>query len=302
MLDSIMRYLDTEGHKKLYFTKSGCDMINCAQEMITRERIVIRDEKNIVIPGCRLYLTNSETINAFTTKIDDVYCIFINKGVLEEQKTYLEGLKWDFLDIEKREKFIEGMIEYGFYFLVFHEYAHIYCGHVDAGLTDFSDKKAQECEADIFAIDYLVSFILNFKREEVANELEKMYLAAFFLFQKMQKQNYLEIYNDKLIQNYYDEERADKRDHPLDAQRILYLYEMLNIVVVTENVQLLPIKENILEKIKILKGVSDSELPRRENDYLIANESIQKLKKTVADIRKKIPRISESMLSDNQSK
>lgn len=298
-MESIIRYLDMQGHKKLYFTETGCDMINCVQEMITRERIVIRDEKKIIVPGCELYLTDSETINGFTTKIEDSYCIFINKGVLEEQKTYLEHFKWDFLDIEKKENYINDVIKYGFYFLVFHEYAHIYCGHVDACLTDFLDKKAQECEADMFALDYLVSFIFHFNGEEIVEELEKMYFAVFFLLQKMQKENYLEIYNDKIIQNYYDEERVDKRDHPLDAQRIMYLFEMLNIVIVDEKAELLPIKESILEKLKILKGVTDLDLPKREIDYMIVNESVQELKKTIANIRKKIPRINESMLINN---
>lgn len=301
MLESIIKYLDREKHKPLYFTSSGCEMINRAQEMITRERVVIKDEKNIIIPGCQLYLINDDAINGFTTRIDDKYCIFINKGVLEAQKIYLESLNWEFCTKEKRENYISDMIEYGFFFFVFHEYAHIYCGHVDASLTDFADKKAQECEADMFAVDYLVNYILNFKSiEHIVDEMEKMYLAVFFLFQKMQKENYQEIYNDRLMENYYAEEKIEKRNHPLDAQRMLYLYDMLNVVIITDKVQLLPVKESIIERLKILKGLTDKELPKREFDYLIANESVQKLKQAVVDIRKKIPRIGENSSIDNK--
>lgn len=293
-LESIIKYLDREKNKQLYFTSSGCEMINRAQEMITRERVVIKDEKNIVIPGCQLYLINDDAINGFTTRIDDKYCVFINKGVLEAQKTYLESLNWEFCTTEKRENYISDMIEYGFFFFVFHEYAHIYCGHVDAGLSDAVDKKAQECEADMFAVDYLVNYILNFSvMEHIVDEIEKMYLAVFFLFQKMQKENYQEIYNDRFMENYYAEEKIEKRNHPLDAQRMLYLYEMLNVVIITDKVQVLPVKERIIERLTILKRLTDKEIPKREFDYLIANESVQKLKQTVVDIRKKIPRIGE---------
>ena len=108
----------------------------------------------------------------------------------------------------------------------------------------------------------------------------------------MQKQDYREFYNDKLLQNYYDPERINKRDHPLDAQRMLYLYEMINIVVVTDEIKLLPVKENILQKLISIKKITDANIPHRECDYRVVNESLQSFKNSLQEIRKKIPRIN----------
>lgn len=114
----------------------------------------------------------------------------------------------------------------------------------------------------------------------------------------MQKQNEMERYNDKIIQNYYDPDRIEKRDHPLDTQRILYLYDMINIVIVTDKIKMLPVKEEIINILKSIKRLSDVDLPKREMEYLIAEESIQNLKKTLQDIRVKIPRLGSN--SENQ--
>ena len=83
---------------------------------------------------------------------------------------------------------------------------------------------------------------------EWSSEIEKLFLAIYFMMENSQANEYREFYNDKLIQNYYDPERIEKRDHPLNAQRIIYLYEMLNILIVDEKVQLLPIREGIINK------------------------------------------------------
>ncbi|MED9965880.1 MAG: hypothetical protein UFJ18_03695 [Blautia sp.] len=66
-MEKIMKYLEDEFHKKLYITENGCNLINRVQEMITRERIVIKNERNIMVPGCQLQLVDDETIcyNAF---------------------------------------------------------------------------------------------------------------------------------------------------------------------------------------------------------------------------------------------
>jgi len=116
-------------------------------------------------------------------------------------------------------------------------------------------------------------------------------LAVYFLLERMQKQNGAEYYSNRLIQNYYDDDRSAMRSHPLDAQRIIYLYEMLKIVIVTDKIHMSPVKENVLEKLRIIKQLADVELPKRDMDYLIVNESIQELKKSIWDIREKIPRI-----------
>lgn len=290
-MENIIRFLE-DNNKKLYVTERGCELINHAQEMIARERMVIWDERKVIVPGCQLQLVDGTDINAFVTKIDGEYCIFVNKGIIEEQKLYLEELDWSFIPGGvQRAEYIDIMIEYGFYFSVFHEYAHIFCGHVDAELSDPTDKKAQECEADMFAMDYMIKYIeYNNEIGDYVTELEKLFLAVYFLFERKQKQNEEELYDNKLIQNYYDNDRIKKRNHPLDAQRILYLYEMLNIFIVTDKVRMLPVKEKILEKLRILKRLTDVDLPKNELAYLNVDKSVQDLKKTLKDIREKIPR------------
>lgn len=58
------------------------------------------------------------------------------------------------------------------------------------------------------------------------------------------------------------------------------------------------VKEEIINILKSIKRLSDVDLPKREMEYLIAEESIQNLKKTLQDIRVKIPRLGSN--SENQ--
>ena len=121
-------------------------------------------------------------------------------------------------------------------------------------MEDHEDKKAEECEADMFSMDYLINFCFIQKNQlNGVRRLKKLFLTIYFMMENSQANEYREFYNDKLIQNYYDPERIEKRDHPLNAQRIIYLYEMLNILIVDEKVQLLPIREGIINKLKIVK-------------------------------------------------
>lgn len=290
-----LSYIEEKLNIKIYVTKEGCDLLNKAQSRIARERKVILDEREVLAPSSWIFLLSDETIDGFATRLENEYYICINKGVIEEQGTYLKKLDWSFISDElQRDKYISDMIEYGFYFFVFHEYAHIFCGHVDAGLSSPADIKAQECEADMFAMDYLIKYIVNFNlAKNYTIELEKLFLAIYFLFDNMKRDRWEEWYNDKLIQNYYLPEREEKRKHPLYAQRMLYLYEMLNIVIVMDKAQLLPIKEDIIEKLRILKRLTDKEIPHMENNYQIVEDSIKKLKESMKDIRKKIPRIEK---------
>lgn len=83
MLNGIYRKNDAISTKRkgsIYITEQGCDFVNHFQEMITRERVVIRGEKKIIPPGMELQLINESSINAISTKIDDEYCIFVYKG------------------------------------------------------------------------------------------------------------------------------------------------------------------------------------------------------------------------------
>lgn len=295
-MDKAEKCLERRNNKrKIYYrTEKGYNLVNQAQEMITRERCVVLDEKQILIPGCEIWFTDGEVIDAFATKENETYYMFINKVIIEEQKEYLEKLNWKFLiDSGIKEEYIDSLIEYGLYFVIFHEYAHILCGHVEANLEDHEDKKAEECEADMFSMDYLINFLLHTKESiEWSSEIEKLFLAIYFMMENSQANEYREFYNDKLIQNYYDPERIEKRDHPLNAQRIIYLYEMLNILIVDEKVQLLPIREGIINKLKIVKNISENRDSNVKN-YNVINDSIRQLKQSLINIRKKIPRLTD---------
>lgn len=295
-MDKAEKCLERRNNKrKIYYrTEKGYNLVNQAQEMITRERCVVLDEKQILIPGCEIWFTDGEVIDAFATKENETYYMFINKAIIEEQKEYLEKLNWKFLiDSGIKEEYIDSLIEYGLYFVIFHEYAHILCGHVEANLEDHEDKKAEECEADMFSMDYLINFLLHTKESiEWSSEIEKLFLAIYFMMENSQANEQREFYNDKLIQNYYDPERIEKRDHPLNAQRIIYLYEMLNILIVDEKVQLLPIREGIINKLKIVKNISENRDSNVKN-YNVINDSIRQLKQSLINIRKKIPRLTD---------
>lgn len=295
-MDKAEKCLERRNNKrKIYYrTEKGYNLVNQAQEMITRERCVVLDEKQILIPGCEIWFTDGEVIDAFATKENETYYMFINKAIIEEQKEYLEKLNCKFLiDSGIKEEYIDSLIEYGLYFVIFHEYAHILCGHVEANLEDHEDKKAEECEADMFSMDYLINFLLHTKESiEWSSEIEKLFLAIYFMMENSQANEYREFYNDKLIQNYYDPERIEKRDHPLNAQRIIYLYEMLNILIVDEKVQLLPIREGIINKLKIVKNISENRDSNVKN-YNVINDSIRQLKQSLINIRKKIPRLTD---------
>ena len=146
-MDKAEKCLERRNNKrKIYYrTEKGYNLVNQAQEMITRERCVVLDEKQILIPGCEIWFTDGEVIDAFATKENETYYMFINKAIIEEQKEYLEKLNWKFLiDSGIKEEYIDSLIEYGLYFVIFHEYAHILCGHVEANLEDHEDKKAEE--------------------------------------------------------------------------------------------------------------------------------------------------------------
>ena len=50
-----------------------------------------------------MQLVDDVKLNAFTTKIEDEYWIFVNRGIIEEQKLYLETFDWNFISDEKKE-------------------------------------------------------------------------------------------------------------------------------------------------------------------------------------------------------
>ena len=294
-MDNVTKCLRSISDKELCYSEEGIRLINLAQEMIARERQVVLQEKNILIAGCYIDMVDDNTINAFATKYDNEYYIFVNRGIVDAHRSYLESLNWSFINNEEEKKeYIQLLLEYGFYFIVFHEYAHILCGHIDAELDSPDDLKAQEYEADIFSFDYLLKYIQYTKElDEYTKEFEKLFLAVYLLMERSQKKEYREWYNDKIIQNYYDEDRKNKRNHPLNAQRILY--EMLNVVIVTDKVYLLPVKEKIIEKLIKIKGLNKNNITSLGNNYKIVEDSLKELKQTLDSIREKIPRMGNQI-------
>lgn len=295
MVDKIEKYIKDELKSNLYASPIGAQLIKNVYNLYAKAYRIMKDQKGINLPIGQLIMIDKPSVGALVTKLEEKYWIFVNKGVIEEQETYLRQLDWRALiENEQISQYIGELIEYGFYFIVFHEYAHILCGHIDAKLVSAEEKQAQECEADIFAMKYLVH---NLEGEgdisDYVEEIEKIFFAVYFIFEKMQKQNSIECYNDKIFQNYYEEERISMRDHPLDAQRIIYLYEMLKILIIGSSglVQMIDIREDILHKMCSIKDKDISEIPRHIFQYYAVEESINKIKDSVIELRKKIPRI-----------
>lgn len=289
-LHEMEEWLNRQYSKKLYLTSEGCDLMNLAQELLTDERVVIRDEKGIVIPGIELYTVKGDTINAFSTKVEGKYYVFVNYGTIEKFRQYLNELNLE--DIDEKDKYVNKLIKYGWIFIVFHEYGHIFCGHTDAALTDVNDKCAQECEADMFSMDYLIKWVMREAKDAYMEELEDLYIAVYFLIENMQKDRWENYYNDKLIQNYYDPDYTSQRDHPLSAQRMIYLFSMFNIYVFDEEVIPLRVKEGIISKLKKLKNINEKEdRAINSNDFCIVQDSIEEIQKNLQNIRIKIPRL-----------
>lgn len=47
---------------------------------------------------------------------------------------------------------------------------------MDAGLTDLNDKCIQECEADMFSMDYLIKFVVRESKDAYMDELEDLWV------------------------------------------------------------------------------------------------------------------------------
>ena len=298
MFKNMEQWLRENGKKDINFTEESSNLIDLAQGMLSRERKVILEETGELIPQVLILNINDNDVNALSTKIDNENCIFVNKGVISSQRTYLYELDYSFLEenTNQKDEYITCLVKYGWLFTVFHEYAHIYCGHTDAGLTDLEDKRAQECEADMVAFDYLIKWVLyNNNMKDYVNEMVKLFVAVYFLFSNMHKEGEPDWYNDKKIFNYYDEDSIKKRNHPLSGQRIMYLFDMLNVTVLEDSLELevLPIQEKVLENLAQMKKIKVKD-NKYNLDYINAKDSVEKLKKTVVALREKIPRRGNS--------
>lgn len=289
ILDKEREYLERyHKGKEFYYTEEIIALIGNIQQIICQEYYTILSNNNIKIPLCNIATIKDETINAFSDRYENEYFIFVNKGVCVDFREYLETLNWEFIqDEDEKKKYIDSIIEYGFYFIVLHEYGHVFCGHTDAKLDDFNEKQAQEYIADSFAFEALLQYIVkNNTVDEWTNELEKIFLSIYLILKKWKKSECRDIYNDSNWKNFYDPEEIKKRDHPLNIQRLLYLFEDLNIIDV-----ILPVKERIIEKIKLIKkldDIDDEEKTMIDQTYKIVEDSITQLKKMAVDVQKKL--------------
>lgn len=292
-LFEIEKWLERIYSKKLYLTSDGCDLVNLAQELITDECVIIREEKGITVPGINLFTVKGDTINAFSVKVESEYYVLVNYGVIEKPKQYLSSLNFE--NIYRKDEYINKLIKYGWLFIVFHEYGHIFCGHVDAGLTDLNDKCVQECEADMFSMDYLIKFVIRESKDAYMDELEDLYIAVYLLIENMQKDRWENYYDDKIIQNYYDPDCTSQRDHPLSAQRMIYLFSMFNIFIFDGKMMPVLVKEKILSKLRRIKNIEENDKNmNNDNNFRIVQDSIEELQRSLRDIRKKIPRLKLS--------
>ena len=71
--------------------------------MDDRDKLFYR-KKNILIAGCYIDMVDDDTINAFTTKYNNGYYIFINKGTVDAYRSYLESLNWSFINNEEEKR------------------------------------------------------------------------------------------------------------------------------------------------------------------------------------------------------
>lgn len=82
VVNDIEEWLRQNNNGKIDISGDSCDLINLAQELISNERYIIREEKKIVIPEIELWTKTGETVNAMSTKIGDKYYVFVNRGGL----------------------------------------------------------------------------------------------------------------------------------------------------------------------------------------------------------------------------
>ena len=292
-LFEIEEWLNHIHSKRLYPPSYGSDLINLAQKLITDERNIIRKEMGITVPEIKLFTVEGNTINAFSVKIENEYYVMVNYGVIEKPKQYLSSLNFE--NIYRKEEYVNKVIKYGWLFIVFHEYGHIFCGHADAGLTDLNDKRVQELEADIFSMEYLIKLCIRESKDAYLDELVDLYIAVYLLIGNMQKDRGESYYNDKIIQNYYDPDCISQRDHPLSAQRMIYLFSMFNIFVYDGKMMPMLVKEKIISRLRRIENIKETDKNMNNDvDFKIVQDSIEELQKDLQDIRTKIPRLKLS--------
>ena len=298
-LQQVNSWLRKNETTELIITEEYCTYCNFIQELLSRERIIIREDKGIMIPNVSIHIVKGNEIRGISTKIEEKYHIFIYEGIFVAYKEYLTNLNYEFLEeVESsKEEYIEEFLLYGRMFLALHEYAHIYCGHTDAKLEDNENKRAQECEADKVAFDYLIQWVLNNYDTEICTEhLVRLFVSVYFVLKIMNRNRHEIYYDNKKIDNYYDPELVAKREYPLSAQRILYLFDMLTIGIMTDKIQLLPIKDDVIIRLKDMHKNIASKIGEHgisNNLLALVQASIDGLNHDVENLKEIIPRYKE---------
>ena len=277
--------------KTFYFSEETCDLITQFYDLIARERIVIYQEKQFIIPRAEIICIKDEIINGFVQKCLDGYCILINTGVLLEHRYFLEQLNWDNTcsSIDVKE-YIDKLIDYSFLYIAFHEYAHVLCGHVDNYTELKIEQLAREVEADEVAVDYLIKYVsCNTSINRIQSELVALYLAIYYVLEELREKEYREDYNGRKLINYYDSKYYNNRSHPLYEQRHIYISAMFNVILQNK---VLPIREEAKKAIDLLSIDEDKKIITNPSDKIVIDESIKRLNKGLQELRRKIPRLS----------
>ncbi|KLA22692.1 MULTISPECIES: hypothetical protein [Bacillus] len=152
---------------------------------------------------CYFFFVNDRSINAFATRYNDIDIVGINIGVPEKLYDYFDQVIDDtiFPEIagnnELRKDLIFNLQVFSIIYILFHEFGHIYNGHIDYDelkyLQMFADNsslkylhsKTIEMDADAFAINRAYEFIesliaIRSKEDKPYNVREFSYKSLMF--------------------------------------------------------------------------------------------------------------------------
>ena len=296
-MEELEKYLiDNKLH--VVFSEDIADLLNKIHDIIGELSICIIRECKITPPPFEVVVVEGKDIQAGYNYIKGKAYIFVNSGIIKEQREYLEKLHWDKVKLNSEiADFIDALVENGFYFVVMHEYVHIMAKHSDLYLTKAENdlKQTKEIEADHFAMDFLITKAIADAKDntdKIIENLKAAYLAAYFLLEN--KRKYINTYcnseyNDRVMINIYDDEQIKKRDHPLDIQRMILLFRQFRDIYLCDNgLQKLSVQESITTMLKELKDL-DYDLTNEslEQKFVFVNESVNKLETLLPELWRK---------------
>lgn len=277
--------------EKVIYNYEILDLMAKYNEFFEGIVIPIYKEMGLTIPFPQIYVVDKEKLGGVSFKYENSYYIIIYSGILTIQKAHLKEV-FSRRNKDINDSYIEKIMEYTIQFVVMHEYMYLFCGHC---LQSKSEKIIQEAEADIEAANVMIKKILQeYEGENIQKELIDCFVAIFYFMKSLEVQNTDEMYNIKKVDNYYDEK---ERDHPLTAQRIMYLYKCFNVFFYKTGAnKLYSIREGIINKLLEL-GEKETKGAHMALLYDNTIDSIEKMEKEIENIRKKIPRVG--VASDN---